>query len=219
MKDHKVSRYCRQRTIIPCFVSDSFYIGTTIRPFAKRFDQIPMTTDNTEIWITQGYEIFATSGHSGLKIEPLAKKVGKSKSSFYHHFADLDLFTDLLVEHHVKQSKVIARKEQSAENIDPALINILVEHKIDLLFNRQLRINQHIKSYALALEQSNKNVGDAFVKLWMKDSGLDLSEKQVEGIYTLALENFFLQINTETLNREWLSAYFKNLKAIAYQFT
>lgn len=171
-----------------------------------------------EIWIKKGYEIFATSGQSELKIEPLAKEVGKSKSSFYHHFADLALFTDILLEHHVGQSKIIAQKEQNSKNIDPELINILVEHKTDLLFNRQLRINKNIKQFAQALEQSNKNVGDAFVNVWIEDLGLQLSKKQIEGIFTLALENFFLQINTETLNYEWLSNYFKNLKKIASNF-
>ena len=53
-----------------------------------------MTNDSKEIWIKKGYEIFAISGQNGLKIEPLAKTVGKSKSSFYHHFTDLELFTD-----------------------------------------------------------------------------------------------------------------------------
>ncbi len=177
-----------------------------------------MTIDRKEIWIKSGYEIFAISGQSGLKIEPLAKTVGKSKSSFYHHFADIELFTDLLLKYHIEQSKIIAKKERHAKNIDPELINILVEHKTDLLFNRQLRINQNVEPYSLTLEQSNKFVGDAFVNLWIKDLGLQLSQKQIEGIFTLALENFFLQINTETLTYNWLANYFKTLKKIASNF-
>ena len=177
-----------------------------------------MTADNKEIWIKVGYEIFATSGQDGLKIEPLAKIVGKSKSSFYHYFADLEIFVDFLLKHHIEQSKIIAQKEQEAKNIDPDLIKILVEHKIDLLFNRQLRINQNLKPYSLTLEKSNKLVGNAFVNVWVKDLGLKLTQKQIEGIFTLALENFFLQINIETLNYEWLSNYFKNLKIIASSF-
>jgi AcrR family transcriptional regulator len=177
-----------------------------------------MTTASKEIWIKKGYEIFATLGQSGLKIEPLAREAGKSKSSFYHHFADIELFTDILLKHHIRQSKIIAQKEQSAKNIDPELINIFLQHITDLLFNRQLRINKNIKLFALALEQSNNNVGNAFVNVWMEDLGLQLSKKQIEGIFSLAIENFFLQINTETLNYEWLSNYFKNLKKIATNF-
>ncbi len=177
-----------------------------------------MTTDNKEIWIQTGYKIFALTGQGGLKIEPLAEQVGKSKSSFYHHFADLELFIDLLLKHHIEQSYIIAHKEQQSISIDPELINILVEHKTDLLFNRQLRINQNIKLFSDNLLQSNKIVGDAFVNVWVKDLGSQLSQKQIEGIFTLALENFFLQINVKNLNYEWLSAYFKNLKKIINNF-
>jgi AcrR family transcriptional regulator len=173
-----------------------------------------MATDNKEIWIKTGYEIFAANGKTGLKIEPLAKTVGKSKSSFYHHFADLDIFIDFLLKRHIQQSYIIANKEQKAENIDPELINILVEHKTDLLFNRQLRINQNIQLFADTLFQSNKIVGDSFINVWVKDLSLQLSQKQIESIFTLALENFFLQINTDNLNYKWLSEYFTNLKKI-----
>jgi AcrR family transcriptional regulator len=177
-----------------------------------------MTNDSKDIWIKTGYEIFALSGQSGLKIEPLAKKVGKSKSSFYHYFADLELYIDNLLKHHIDQSYIIADKEQSANNIDPELINILTEHRVDLLFNRQLRINQNIKSFSDTLNQSNKIVGDAFVKVWVKDLSLQLTQKQIEGIFTLALENFFMQINADNLNGKWLSEYFANLKRITSNF-
>lgn len=177
-----------------------------------------MTIHNKEIWINAGYQLFSLYGFNGLKIEPLSKNIGISKSSFYHYFADLELFMDFLLKHHVKQSKLIAVKERNARNIDPELVNILIEHKTDLLFNRQLRIHQNIKSYASTLEESNKNVGDAFLTVWIKDLGLQLSNTQIEALYTLALENFFLQINIDTLNYDWLSNYFKDLKKIAGTF-
>lgn len=177
-----------------------------------------MTNDSKDIWIKKGYEIFAISGHNALKIERLAKAIGKSKSSFYHHFVDLNLFIDLLLQHHIAQSLVIAKKEQQASNIEPELINILVEHREDLLFNRQLRINQNIKAFAETLFLSNKIVGDAFVNVWVKDLDIQLNEKQIEGIFSLALENFFLQINPDNLNYKWLSAYFSALKKITDNF-
>jgi AcrR family transcriptional regulator len=178
-----------------------------------------MKADNKEIWIKAGYEIFALSGYTALKVEPLAKFVGKSKSSFYHHFANLELFIDLLLQHHLVASHLMADKEKKAKNIDPELINILAEHKVDLLFNRQLRINQNIKIFSETLIRSNKIVGDAFVAVWIKDLGLNLTPKQVEAIFTLALENFFLQINSDNLNYTWLSVYFQNLKKLVSNIT
>ncbi len=156
--------------------------------------------ENKDIWIKTGYEIFALSGENGLKIEVLAKKVGISKSSFYHHFADLEIFIEYLLTFHLHQSEVMADKEKNAKNIDPELINILVAHKMDLLFNRQLRINKQQQHYKETLDKSNQIIGNEFVKLWAKDLNLNLSQGQLESLFELALENFYLQINTENLN-------------------
>lgn len=175
-------------------------------------------TKKTEIWINKGYETFALSGEKGLIIEQLSKEVGKSKSSFYHHFADLDIFIEKILLHHLNQSSVIAKKERKAEKINPDLINILIEHKTDLLFNRQLRINSNKSYFKDTLIESSKIIGTDFVKLWLNDTKLSLKTNQAEGIFELALENFFLQINQDNINKEWLSAYFDNLNRITRNF-
>lgn len=177
-----------------------------------------MTKDYKAIWIKTGYDFFAVNGKDGLKVERLAKTVGKSKSSFYHHFADIELFTGYLLEYHIKQSHIIAESERKADCIDPDLINIFIKHKADLFFNRQLRINRNIKRFSETLQESNKIVGSAFINVWVKDLSLNLTQNQIEGIFTLALENFFLQINSENFTVKWLSGYFKNLKEITKNF-
>jgi AcrR family transcriptional regulator len=173
---------------------------------------------NEEIWIVSGYETFALYGESGLKVEGLAKKVGISKSSFYHHFSDLEIFMDRLMETHLENAKTISKKENQATQINPELINILVDHKMDLLFNRQLRINQQKPIYLSVLQKSNEIIGKDFIRLWMSDLKLNLNQKQVESLFELALENFYLQINHDNLNFNWLEMYFENLKRIACNF-
>jgi len=174
--------------------------------------------DNREIWIKTGYEIFALQGETGLKIETLAKKVGISKSSFYHHFADLEVFMEFLLKHHLSQSQILAEKEKKAKSIDPELIHVLVEHKTDLLFNRQLRFHQNNKTYKQVIFETNRMVGHEFIDVWAKDAQLILTQKQLEGLYELALENFYLQINSENIHYQWLSDFFKNLNQIAKNF-
>lgn len=171
-------------------------------------------TDSREIWITTGYEHFSLFGLGELKVEKLAKKVGISKSSFYHHFADMDVFIEHLLQLHLKQSKIIAQKELVAQAIDPELIQVLLDHKIDLLFNRQLRVHRSTKAFAETLQQSNLIIGNSFVWLWVRELNLRLNEQQLSGIFELALENFYLQITPETLTYPWLSEYFANLKSI-----
>ncbi|QQV03497.1 MULTISPECIES: TetR/AcrR family transcriptional regulator [Chryseobacterium] len=170
------------------------------------------------IWIITGYEMLALQGENALKIEMLAKKIGISKSSFYHHFADMQLFVEALLNYHLEQSKVIAEKEKLAQTIQPELIEILVAHRIDLLFNRQLRFNQQKNEFRETLEKSNQIIGNEFVRIWATDLQLNLSVKQLESIFELALENFFLQINPENITFEWISNYFENLKRIAKNF-
>jgi AcrR family transcriptional regulator len=164
-------------------------------------------------WIDQGYEIFAEQGLEALKIERLAALTGVSKSSFYHHFADLELFCSHLFEKHLRQSAIIAAKERQAIHIDPDLIDILLEHKTDLLFNRQLRFNRQIQSFDDALQKSNALVGNDFVQVWVRDLSLSLNTYQLQAIFALALENFYLQINIQNLNAAWLRSYFAELRS------
>ncbi|MCU0440849.1 MAG: TetR/AcrR family transcriptional regulator [Bacteroidia bacterium] len=178
-----------------------------------------MNENKKTIWITTGYELFALQGPNNLKVEAIAKKTGKSKSSFYHYFGDLELFIEELLDYHIQQSHVIAKKEQAAKCIDPELINILIEHRADLLFSRQLRINQQVKPFFDTLQQSNLIVGNAFVSIWVKELELTLSKEQIAGIFSLALENFYLQINEQNLNKTWLSSYFNALKKITSHFS
>lgn len=174
--------------------------------------------DKEEIWITTGYESFALTGENNLKIEQLAKRVGISKSSFYHHFADLNIFKEKLLLHHLNQSVIIANKEKSSATIYPDLINILIEHKIDLLFNRQLRIHSNNLRFKEVLKKSDKIIGTDFIKLWLADTKMKLTPEQSEGLFELAIENFYLQINQDNINKEWLQQYFDNLNRIARKF-
>jgi AcrR family transcriptional regulator len=171
--------------------------------------------ESQQIWITAGYEMFAIHGETGLKVETLAKKAGISKSSFYHHFADTAIFLETLLSYHLVQVKILAAKENAVQQVDPELIHILIEHKTDLLFNRQLRFHSHNNTYKSTLEKSNRIIGKDFVHVWKNDLQLNLSIDQLLGIFELALENFFLQINPENINYQWLSNYFAALKVIS----
>jgi AcrR family transcriptional regulator len=173
-----------------------------------------MTTDNKEIWIRTGYENFALEGLSGLKIEPLAKKVGKSKSSFYHHFAEVDYFIDFLLKLHIENTHIISVKERNAQNIDPELINTIIEHKLDFLFNKQLRLYQNLKLFPETLNKSNKIVGNLLTMEWTNHINKRLTKTQTDAILSLVIENFFFQITVENLNQKWLSEYFLHLNNI-----
>jgi AcrR family transcriptional regulator len=174
-----------------------------------------MMKDRKEIWIKVGYEMFAMKGQIGLQIEPISRIVGKNKSSFYHHFADIDIFLDELLAFHLNQSKLISEKESKAKNFNPDIINILVEHKIDILFSKQLLLNQQNEKFKRILQIFDKNVADVYIFLLKTDFNLNLKQKGVESFFELLLHDFFLQINAENLNSIWLTEYVSNIKRLA----
>jgi AcrR family transcriptional regulator len=178
---------------------------------------MPLTTQK-EKWILVAYEQFALHGWNGLKIDVLSHLVGVSKSSFYHHFADMDLFMDLLLEHHLGKAKIMAQQESTARSIDPELLAVLLEHRLDLLFSRQLRVHRDKASFAHTIAKTDSLVGEAIFLLWVRELNPKLTKNQLQGIFELALENFFLQMSPENFSLEWLSGYFANLKKLAAQF-
>lgn len=171
-----------------------------------------MNKETLKPWILAGYELFALEGPKGLKVEVISKKVSKSKSSFYHHFADIEVFTEFLLKYHMERATEIAQRERACKNIDPELINLLIDVKQDLFFNRQLRVNRTIESFKTCFETSNELVGEAFIMLWATEIGLADNMNLAQLVLGLALENFYLQITEETLTYDWLSSYFKGIQ-------
>lgn len=177
-----------------------------------------MLTDHKEPWILVGYDRFAKEGPGGLKIEVIARMVKKSKSSFYHHFADVEIFTGLLLDYHLERTHRIAQRELTCERIIPDLINVLLDVKQDLLFNRQLRVNRHNPAFNKCLEMSNQKVEGAFLDLWIRDIGLTDKTHLARPLFSLALENFYLQLTEDVLTYDWLQRYFSGLRSLVTQF-
>ena len=170
-----------------------------------------------EDWINIGYKNFAIGGPNALKVEQLAKQVKKNKSSFYHYFSDLEVFTEKLLDYHLTQAKVIAKKEEACTSQDE-LIDILVYHKIDLLFNRQLRVHRENPQYRLCFEKASGISAPPLLKIWQKMLNLDEHPHLANLILRLGIENFYLQITEETLTPAWLNTYFSDFKRLVSEF-
>lgn len=169
-------------------------------------------------WILEGYELFANKGPKSLKVEVMAKKIGKSKSSFYHHFIDMELFIEALLNVHLERARIIGQRERECKSVDPELFELLIEVKEDLLFSRQLRINRSVESYKECFEKVNEIIGDAIVIIWSEAIGLEYNSNVAKLILDLSLENFYLQITPETLSYKWLKEYMEKVKTMVSEF-
>ncbi|MEL7342383.1 MAG: TetR/AcrR family transcriptional regulator [Bacteroidota bacterium] len=171
----------------------------------------------SHIWIQAGYQTFALEGPQGLKVERLAKQVQKNKSSFYHYFADLDIFTEFLLNHHLQQAQMLAVEEAKCTSLDE-LIDRIVAYKFNLLFNRQLRVHREIPAFQQCFEKTNELTAQAIMGMWAKMLGLHDNSYLAALVLKLGIENFYLQITQENLNHEWLHQYFSSFRTLVNEF-
>lgn len=169
------------------------------------------------IWIEAGYRTFAHEGPQGLRVEKLAKTIQKNKSSFYHFFADMEVFTSRLLVFHLEQAITMSDKEAHAQN-ETELTDIILEHKLDLLFNRQLRIHRDNPAFQACFVKTNEISIPGFIPIWKKVIDLNESTYLAELVLMLSMENFFLQITDETLNRAWIADYLTKIREMVRRF-
>lgn len=163
-------------------------------------------------WIVSGYEIFGLEGPKGLLIERLARKVGKSKSSFYHHFSEIEIFMEELLAYHLKRAEIIRTEEKKCKRMIPDLLDLLISNKTALLFNRQLRINRERPQFQKCYEEASQASASLIIKIWSDYLGIDPTLRINQLLLELAIENFYLHITNDNLNYEWLESYIKSLK-------
>lgn len=168
-------------------------------------------------WMDHGYRTFAYEGPTGLKVERLARQVGKSKSSFYHLFADLDLFISDLLDHHLERALIMAEREAKCTT-ESELIEVIIDHKIDLLVNRQLRFHRENPDFEKCFTAVNRLSVPALMPLWKQIIDLREQSYLAELVLLLTLDNFFLQITDQTLNEAWLKGYMRNIRQMVRQF-
>ncbi|HRI26782.1 MAG TPA: TetR/AcrR family transcriptional regulator [Chitinophagales bacterium] len=169
-------------------------------------------------WVEAGYHFFALHGPNGLKVQPIARYVYKSKSSFYHLFADTEVFTQHLLRHHQARALVIARQAALCTTV-PNMINLLLNCKTDILFNRQLRIHRHIPHFKTAFETANNCVVNALLPLWANALGLAHTPHLAKLIMNLTIENFYLSVTADNLTSQWLMDYLYQIQLMVKEMS
>lgn len=173
-----------------------------------------MLPDTTRPWIETGYGIFAHEGPAGLRIEYIARIIGKSKSSFYHHFADLEIFTDLLLEQHLQRSADIAQRMRQCQRLEPDMLDLLVSVKEDILFQRQLRIHRQVPAFGRCIAQAHGPIEEALLGLWSQALGLASRPQLARAMLKLVVDNFYLRITSDTLDQAWLRGYLDEIRGM-----
>ncbi len=163
-------------------------------------------------WIEAGYRVFATSGPQALRVEQLAREVGISKSSFYHHFADVPSFIEALLHYHVERGKVEANKARGCRSFEPEFIHLLVEIRMDLQFNWQLRLHREELAYQLCYQRAHSVVEQEVMGIWAEALGIPGQTQLARNIFTVVTDLFYQRFPKEQLTYEWCVAFLAEVR-------
>jgi len=175
-----------------------------------------ISATSKDSWLEAGYELFALEGPAALQVEPQARKLGRSKSSFYHHFGDMGVFQQAMLERHLSQARLLARRESQCANLDPELIQVLLEFRTDLLFSRQLRFHNAEPSYARCLQEASAAIGPEFWALWAREMDLANRPDVSRALYDRLQDTFFLQLSPQNLTEEALRQFFQQVRQLVH---
>ena len=173
-----------------------------------------MKNETEQPWLEAGYEIFSKDGPSGLKVEHIARKVGISKSSFYHLFVDIEIFQEKLLEYHIERAKKMSDQSESCKAIVPDILNLFLENKTTLFFNRQLSIHRNNKLFQTYSEKATGIVEHTYFDKWVDLLGLQTQQHIAKNILKIYTDNFFLRISEETLTYDWLLSLLDEIKIL-----
>lgn len=165
-------------------------------------------------WIEVGYSIFAKEGLTGLKIEVISRQIKKSKSSFYHYFADMEIYLDSLLEYHTQQAKLIAEKIKMECSNTEDILKLMIKHKEDIFFHKQLRVNRANVLFKNCFEKAYSNISIAFLGYWTKEVDLSNNKQISKELLDLIEENFYLSITEINFTYNWLLDYMTNIKEL-----
>jgi len=162
-------------------------------------------------WVEKSYALVAESGFENLNLNSISRLVGKSKSSFYHYFGDLELFKMELLDYHVKQMNNFSAKISECENIYPSLINVFLEHQLDIFFHKQLRIHRKEPTYKKHIEKIFQVYENAVLEQWNNYFGLNHQKLFSRKFNKFISEHFFLSITHEEYTFDWLKNYLNQI--------
>ena len=99
---------------------------------------LPRSTEDA--WLKAGYDVLTESGVEAVKIMPLAKRLGLTRTGFYWHFKDRDALLEAMIRHWEDKNtgNLVARCEAYAETVCEAILNLFDCWLDDGLFDARL---------------------------------------------------------------------------------
>jgi len=171
----------------------------------------------SQVWIENGYTLFAQDGLDGIQVERLAKVVNLNKSGFYHYFGDREFFLEELMKHHMQIAQALAEDFRKMEHIDPDFFQLLLKYTKATMVNMQLvRYRQHPllnKSFT----QVHDLVDQALLPRWAEFIGLPDHPEIARKYFEQARDMFYSRITPDKMNMDFLKSLVYEVRALMQQ--
>jgi AcrR family transcriptional regulator len=174
-----------------------------------------------DAWLTAAYEVLLEAGVDAVRILPLAKKLGLSRTSFYWFFKDREELLDALVSRWRENNtgNLIKQSEAYAETIAEAMLNVF-----DCWFDSELfdaKFEFAIRSWAIQspellaeVQRADRRRLDALTRMFGR-FGQDEPHADVRARTVYLVQIGYISMQTE----EEVSARRKRIPAYVEIFT
>ena len=118
--------------------------------------ELSQQTSSADAWLMAAYEELTAHGVGAVKIMPLAKKLGVSRTSFYWYFKDHEALLEAMIRHWEDKNtgNLVARTEAYAENLFEAVFNLfdcwldpdLFDSRLDLAIRNWARSDPSLQA-------------------------------------------------------------------------
>ncbi len=112
------------------------------------------TPPTLERWLDLALEVLRSDGYSALKALRLAKMLGLTRGSFYHHFESLEQFHTAVIAHWSKRTTAPVIETASAQASPEAALDTLLQ----VTLNSGEALERAIRSWATVSPQVAKEV-------------------------------------------------------------
>lgn len=153
-------------------------------------------------WLEKGYEHFALYGPDKLSINKISKEIGSSRASFYHHFGDIEIFINELLDMHwqIHQQFCAVGALECKKHL-PDVYLLLEQYPIPLQFSKQLFLNRKCPAYNLLFIKTYNAASEAFVlKLFSDQFGFPHNNENTKNLWLTVGESWYSRLDPDNLS-------------------
>jgi len=161
-----------------------------------------LTNGSKQIWIEKGYEHFALFGPEKLSINKISKEIGSSRASFYHHFGDIEVFIEELLDMHWQiHQQFFSVGALECKKLFPDLYLLLEKYPLSLQFTKQLFLNRNIPAFNYIFDKAYSVTAKTFaLKLFSKQFDLHYNDEDTFNLWLTVGESWYSRLDTNNLS-------------------